>query len=199
MKKRDAIVSAVLGFLIGVCIFIVSKNIEELKLPFSPAVFIVILPPLSVLGMLVASWLGKKFLFIIQVAKFALVGALNTLIDLGVLYSLIGYTGVAEGTPFSFFKGLSFLTATVNSYFWNKFWTFQKTEGGVKVSEFSKFIVATGIGFLLNVAVASFVVNIIGPQFGLSEKIWAGIGAMTATLIAMAWNFMSSKFLVFKK
>jgi len=149
--------------------------------------------------MFVVSFLGKKFLIIYQAGKFALVGALNTFIDLGILNILIWFTGIATGLWYSVFKGISFLIATINSYFWNKHWTFEKGEKAFAPREFSKFLVVTIVGLGINVGIASIVVNVLGPQWGITAKMWATFGALTATLLAWVWNFFSSKFIVFKK
>jgi len=37
-----------------------------------------------------------------------------------------------------------------------------------------------------------------GSQFGLSLPIWANIGAVAASFIGTIWNFIGSKFWVFK-
>lgn len=198
MKKSDALISAILGFFIGIFSFIILKSID-VKAPYL-WLLIVVLPFLSILGMYIASFLGKKFLIIYQAGKFLLVGALNTLVDLGILNILIWTSGIAAGPWYSVFKGISFLVAVTNSYFWNRKWTFEKKIGGMFVSkEFSKFLMVTGIGFLFNVGVASLLVNVVGPQFGISVKLWASVGAVSAALIAWIWNFLSSKFIVFKR
>lgn len=133
-----------------------------------------------------------------QAIKFVLVGGLNTLIDLGALNLLIFLSGITAGFGYSAFKGVSFIAAVINSYFLNKFWTFnlQKTKEAKK--EFAQFFIVSLIGFGINVGVASFVVNIIGVQFGLAPKIWANVGAIIATLVGMTWNFLGYKFIVFK-
>ena len=129
-----------------------------------------------------------------QIAKFILIGGFNTLIDLGVLNILIFATGITSGLGFSLFKGTSFLVAVSNSYFWNKRWTFRS-----KKDVFFQFFTVSAVGFVLNVGTASFVVNVITPQFELSEQLWANIGAITGTLVVMTWNFLGYKFVVFKK
>ncbi|MDP1538556.1 MAG: GtrA family protein [bacterium] len=208
MKKTDAIISLILGFLIGIFFFIVLKNIG-IKIPYLWTLMIVF-PSLSLLGMFIVSLLGKRFLIILQVGKFVLVGALNTFIDLGILNILIWISGIASGAWYSVFKGISFLIAVTNSYFWNKHWTFahRASEGseGKKENkvlfapgEFSKFLVVTAIGLFIIVGIASFVENKIGPQFEISKTMWATIGAFTATLFAWIWNFTGAKFIVFKK
>ena len=196
MKKIDAIISIIIGFLIGVFFFIALKNIGK-SFPYS-WLLLIIFPPLTLLGMLIASFVGKKLLIIYQAAKFFLVGGLNTFIDLGVLNGLIWISGIASGIWYSVFKGISFLAATLNSYFWNKHWTFRKKEKVFAPREYFKFLAVTSIGLFINIGVASFVVNIIGPQYDITEKMWANVGAFAAVLVAWVWNFLASKFIVFK-
>lgn len=196
MKKSDILAAVIIGEISAWLALLIFRNIQ-LELPFWWGLPIV-LPILSLIGLWIASILGKRLFIIYQAAKFLLVGILNTLIDLGVLNFLILITGVTSGLNFSFFKGISFLVAVVNSYFWNKFWTFEKREITKAPEEFAQFFTVALIGLGINVGVASLVVNVIGPQFGLSEKIWANIGAITATFIGMTWNFLGYKFIVFR-
>jgi putative flippase GtrA len=51
----------------------------------------------------------------------------------------------------------------------------------------------------LNVGAASLVVNVIGPQFGMSEKLWANVGGIGAAFAVVVWNFIGYKFIVFRK
>lgn len=133
-----------------------------------------------------------------QAIKFVLVGVLNTLVDLAVLNVLILVSGVSSGFGYSVFKGISFTVAVINSYFLNKFWTFKVQKMGGAKKEFAQFFTVSLIGFGINVGVASLVVNVVGPQFGIAPKIWANIGAICATLVGMTWNFLGYKFIVFK-
>jgi putative flippase GtrA len=196
MKKTDGLISLIIGFFIGVFFFIILKS-TDIIIPYSWAL-IIVFPFLALIGMFVASWLGKKFLIIFQAGKFVMVGALNTFIDLGVLNLLMLFFGVASGLFFAVFKGISFLVATTNSYFWNKHWTFQKREKVFSSQEFYKFLIVTIIGLFINVGVASFVFSKVSPWFEVSLEMWGTIGAVTAALIAWVWNFLSSKFIVFK-
>jgi len=196
MRKLDAFSAGIIGFLDGIFFFFILKT-AGVEIPYSWAIPIA-LALLCSIGMRIASWIGEKLAILLQAAKFFLVGTLNTFIDLGVLNIFILISGIATGLFYSVFKSFSFLIATVNSYFWNKYWTFEKREKPTS-GEFLKFLVITFFGFLINVGIASFVVNVIGPQFGMGEKIWASIGAIVAAFFAFVWNFLSSKFIVFKK
>lgn len=196
-KKSDLIIAAMIGFINGVVFYGISR-VLEIKIPYLwllPLVF----PPLGALAMFVVSLIGKRFFAILQLARFLLVGTLNTFIDLGVLNALIWISGIATGPFFPLFKSISFLIATSNSYLWNKHWTFSKREEIFAQKEYSQFLIVTGIGYLLNVGISSFIVIIIGPQFGIEEKIWANVGTITAIFIAWTWNFTGAKFIVFKK
>jgi len=205
MKKIDAFLAALIGFLDGILALFILKYlgivqivIPLIKIVFPTWILLILFPFLGVLGIFLASLIGKKIFVIFQAARFFLVGTLNTFIDLGVLYFFIGITGVAKGILYSIFAGISFLVATTNSYFWNKYWTFEKGRETPKSKEFLKFLIITAIGFAINVGTASLIVNIIGVQFGLNEKIWAGIGKLVAAFFAFVWNFLGSKFIVFR-
>lgn len=208
MKKKDIFVGLIIGFLIGILALATLKNIEaglKQQFPwFSAKMFYslpVILAVLMVIGLFAADFISKKIKVVWQLAKFVSVGALNTFIDLGILNFLILVSSIDQprGGIYVFFKFLSFSAAAANSYFWNKWWTFEKGKQ-LKGREFINFYFVTGVGLLINVGVASFLVNYTGAMFGLEEKLWAGLAAPFAgVLIGFMWNFLAYKFFIFKK
>ncbi|MCK5044145.1 GtrA family protein [Candidatus Parcubacteria bacterium] len=196
MKKSDLIIALVIGELIALFSFSIFKNME-VQIEWLYWIWPVFMPIFCAGCLWFASVLAKKLSFIWQLAKFVLVGVLNTLIDIGILNFLMLVTGIASGTFYSIFKGFSFIVSVVNSYFWNKHWTFGKKTEKTK-TEFIQFFIVSVIGFGINVSSASIIVNIIGPQFGLSPAIWANVGAIGAAFCGMTWNFLGYKFIVFK-
>lgn len=140
-----------------------------------------------------------KYIGIYQFLKFAIVGVINTLVDFGVLNLLIISSGHSSGIYYSVFKGLSFTAAVVNSYFWNRFWTFKDRQEKNPAAQFGKFILISVVGFGINVGTASLIVNVIGPQFGIRPAIWANVGALLAIAVSWVWNFTGYKFWAFKK
>ncbi|MFA5392154.1 MAG: GtrA family protein [Candidatus Paceibacterota bacterium] len=142
-------------------------------------------------------WIIKEF-FNIQFMRFILVGFLNTAVDFGILNILMVIFRVYAGWSFSLFKAISFVFAATNSYFLNKFWTFQKQDKA-KIREFSRFLVISIIAFLTNVSLSSFLVNKIGPQFNLSPILWANLSTLITVGITILINFFGYKYLVFKK
>jgi putative flippase GtrA len=202
-EKKDLVISVVIGFLIGL-FFLVSVKVVQEDLSFNwqnqwSLMLLIGFPIACFLGMLLASFFKRKFLVIYQIAKFGLVGALNTFIDFGVLNGLIFLTSIATGIQYSLFKAVSFLFAAVNSYFWNKHWTFEKKGEVFASGEFIKFMAVTFIGFVLNVGTATLIVSLIGTQYGIGDKVWANIGAFIAVFVGFVWNFIGSKYIVFKR
>ena len=196
MTKKDSIASLSVGLLIAMLSLIISKNIGINFIYLLPSV--ALFPLLSFSGLFVSSLVLKKIPVLFQAAKFLLVGALNTFVDLGVLNLLILLFSVEAGFLFSIFKGSSFAVAVINSYAWNKYWTFESAAGDKK-KEFSKFLVVSIIGFILNVGIASLLVNILKAPEGIDPKVWANIAALFATIASMVWNFTGYKLMVFKK
>lgn len=213
--KKDLIIAAVIGFVCALFILPIIKQ-AQFKIPYELSL-IVILPILSVVGMLVALVIAQKIKAIYQIAKFVLVGALNTFVDWGVLNLLMFLASISSGPLYSTFKGISFVVAVTNSYFWNKFWTFKKTSPSAVApgedkkntsKEVLQFFIVSVIGFALNVAIASLIVNVWGPHFELfginwspelAVKRWATVGAFFGTLMGLVWNFLGYKLVVFKK
>jgi len=205
MKKIDLISSIVLGLIISVfAIALLSALESEIKVSGINTTLlwlsiIIVVPILVVLWVYIFSRLGIRRHIFFQFGKFIPIGVSNTAIDFGVLNLLILTSGADKGLLFSVFKGISFLCAVTNSYIWNKYWTFESrgTEGIGR--QFVKFIIVSGVGFVINVGVASIIVNLVEPIGGVSSILWANIGALASIVIVTIWNFFGYKFLVFKK
>lgn len=198
LKKIDIILALITGEITAWFFYSLLGDLN-LKINYLGLILAVLFPILAVFGLWVSFLLGKKYLWIFQAAKYLLIGVLATILDLGILNFLITTSGIAAGLYYSVFKGISFLIATCAKYLGDKIWAFEKTGKEGIGKEFGQFLLVTLLGFVINVGVASFVVNAIGPQFGFSPKLWANVGGIAAAFAAMAWNFVGYKFLVFKK
>lgn len=205
MKKIDIISPIVLGLIIAALLVSLLKVLEtQLQITGNKAVLIqlaliVLVPSLLVLWVYITFHLGKRRHVFFQFGKFLPIGVANTAIDFGSLNLLILMSGVDKGLWFSVFKGISFVCAVTNSYLWNRYWTF---EGGGTEDvgrQFLKFLIVAIIGFIINVAIASIIVNYVEPFDGVSPILWANIGAFASIVLVILWNFLGYKFLVFKK
>jgi putative flippase GtrA len=217
MKRSDIIATLILGEIAAWLLLSVARaflkpefydKIHNLLLIGLPIGF----PILCLIFIYVAFFIGKKIIVIRQAAKFVLVGGLNTLVDWGALSFLIFIFRNSLSIDsrdvlltifsltilyYSLFKGISFLLATVNSYAWNKLWTFKRKTTETVGKEFLQFTVITILGFLINVGIASIIFKFISPVGGLNIDQWAIVSAAIATLVSMIWNFLGYKFIVF--
>lgn len=139
----------------------------------------------------------KKIILIKQAGKFILVGFLNTGIDFGILNLLMWVLGIYSGAWIILLNIIAFSTATINSYFWNKFWTF-KARGNAGI-QFIQFIAVSIIGVLINTIIVFLISTYIAPVFGISQALWVNLAKVFATGISLFWNFTGYKFIVFKK
>lgn len=198
-QRKDIGIAAIAGALIAILALPIIDNIglpPILKsfgaLGISASLFI-----LTVIGFIFLNALSRWFTVLHQIARFIVVGGLNTFLDFAVLNFLIASSGIASGFGFSFFKGISFLIAVINSYFWNKHWTFEIKANGR--TEFIQFGVVSTIGLFINVGIASFIVNAINPVGNITPVIWANIATLIAVAGSQIWNFLGYKFIVFRR
>lgn len=145
-----------------------------------------------------------------QAGKFGLVGILNTVIDLGLFNLLTQVFGVYVVAA----NIVSVSVAIINSYIWNKNWTFQDKSKTGLVEQFTKFVVFSLIGMGIQTFMvwllatkwtvsglwAYSVVNFIGLERIFSQSFvlnnWAKVWGIGFTLI---WNFIAYKKWTFKK
>jgi putative flippase GtrA len=198
MNKKDLLLVTIIGGAVGVLVQPMIQNLVT-----SPTFFIrvgaflgfLILAPSA---LIIAYFLSKILPVLYQFAKFGAVGALNSFIDFGILNLLIFLFSIGSDLWFSIFKAISFLCATTNSYFWNKYWTFESSNKP-KVSEAAKFYTIAITGGFLNVSIASLIFSGINRPEYIPVNLWANVAALGGILSAFIWNFLGYKFIVFKK
>lgn len=175
------------------CGLIVAEILREFGYCFYGLLFL-ILPILSLACLYLAEYLGKKFLFIFQVAKHILAGVFATIIDLKFFEFLLWISGFGI-----FSKIISFITSAFIKYLFNKFWTFQKNETGISKLEFTKFLLTNLVGLVIDVSCFTLLTKFLGPQFLISEHLWIKLSVLISAVLAGTWNFCGDKFFVFKK
>ncbi|MBU2025771.1 MAG: GtrA family protein [Patescibacteria group bacterium] len=155
----------------------------------------------------------KKFPFLKQFGKFIITGFINTGIDFGILSLLMWTSGKNQGVYILIFTSISFLAATINSFFLNKYWTFSKKDKTKSRSEshskdFSQFLVITLGGWLINAGLTTLISGFIPPFLGIFnewlmpeklQSLWVLTAKAFATGISLVWNFTGYKLWVFKK
>ncbi|MCB9134327.1 MAG: GtrA family protein [Anaerolineales bacterium] len=125
-----------------------------------------------------SSWVG-------QVVRFGLVGVANTFVDTG-LYFLLSRSNWLPNLVWA--KAFSYSVGVLNSYYWNKSWTFQSR---VKSGQVFPLFVAVN---LLAVGLNTWMMHLALDVLGMSE-----VSALTlATGATFVWNFIVNKFFIFR-
>ena len=207
--KKDLIFSVITGLITGFAAWQIFNFLDVAKFQdISFAWFLLLVPVLWIVGVNLGYLLGKWLTFFNQFGKFAAIGFTNAAVDFGVLNFLIANTGTTAGVWYSVFKAISFISAVIPSYFWNKYWAFSAGGGsasggevleGGGVFEFTKFVSVAVVSIFINTGVASLVVNFIDPVLGFDVRVWANVGAVTGSAVALIFSFVGFKLAVFKK
>lgn len=131
-----------------------------------------------------------------QAVEFLSVGILNTALDVGLYFMLTRWIGIPSAmlrTGLAAWrvaaKGISYGAGVLNSFYWNKSWTFQSEAS--TLATFAPFVLANLAALAINAGVMHVCLN----TFGLHEIVSLAL----ATGAAFLWNFIISKFLIFKK
>ncbi|MFD1988894.1 GtrA family protein [Paenibacillus nicotianae] len=120
-------------------------------------------------------------LFANQAIRFATVGVSNTVIDFIVFMLLQSVTGVVAAQFIGYGAG------TLNSYLWNRRWTFARGKG-FDFSEMIRFL-------LVNITVA-IITAIAISLVPASIPVW--IAKIAVTILGLAINYTVSKLWVFR-
>jgi len=202
--KFDLTASGLLGTIAGIFAAIVASNLGLIGKTFFGVTLSVyqvfgFILVLCVVGIIIARLLGKKWPFIYNFGKFGEAGGLNWLVDLGIVNLLILFTGLSTGIYFIIFKGISFIVASTNSYFWNKLWVFWGHKKQDETKQVTKFASATTLGLIFNITLAG-AIAFFGPKVytGIDSKVWANLATIVGSLGAMLFNFTLYKIWVFK-
>ncbi|MEA5058674.1 MAG: GtrA family protein [Clostridia bacterium] len=120
-----------------------------------------------------------------QLIRFGLVGVLNTAVDFCVYQFLVWL-----GLHYAASQCISYSCGLLNSYFFNRRWTFRQEKTYTK-KEFIRFL-AVNLGSLaLSVLLLRLCYEVLGIQSNLLAK-----GIVTA--FVMVINFLGNKLFVFK-
>lgn len=158
-----------------------------------------IMPILGIILVWVTDKVAKKYNFAMELVKYLLVGLFSVLVDLKVFEFLIWLVAVQIPLVYGVTKGISFLISVCVKFIGNKYWVFQETANGTIKDEFVKFMLVTFAGLLIDVGGFLYFSKILGAQFNIPADVWVKISVILAAIAAAAWNFLSYKFLVFKK
>lgn len=121
-----------------------------------------------------------------QFIKFGIVGAIGTLINIAILYSLTEYIDIY----YIISEIIAFFVAGLNNYIWNKLWTFKEKIKDQVVSKYVQFIVISLISLFVNISTLYVLVEYF--------KFWYVLAEVVAIVIAFLLNFIGNKVWTFR-
>ncbi|HZH98984.1 MAG TPA: YqeG family HAD IIIA-type phosphatase [Fimbriimonadaceae bacterium] len=156
-----------------------------------------------------------------QFIKFCVVGGTSTVIDVGLHWFLMfglhlgdrtlsqvfgswllsnfgavfSFASSPENAALPFLKVISASVAIVNSFIWNRRWTFKIRGREHRAVQFQKFVAVALIGLLLNTVITTFFANVIP---GHPKRSWA-VATVISTVLVAVWNFSGQKLWTFRQ
>jgi putative flippase GtrA len=130
--------------------------------------------------------------------RFAVVGAVGSLIDIGVMNLL---TQVFH-LPLVLGGSISFICATINNFFGNRYWTFPDSRSRRIHQQLGMFFLVNGTGIAIRIPILKYVeqplVRLFESMAGLTLDT-ADALAKNATLlfaigVVMLWNFFVNRY-----
>lgn len=123
-----------------------------------------------------------------QAVKFGMVGVLNTAVDWIAYFILTDALRVLAIHP-TLAKAISYTLGILNSFIWNRNWTFRSKTG--VAGTLLPFILVNLVGLGINAGLM---------QLGLYTLHLPEIVSLAlATVGTLAWNFVLSKFVIFRQ
>jgi putative flippase GtrA len=128
-----------------------------------------------------------------ELAKFGVIGAANTALDIALFNVLL--QGPLEGAPMAA-KAISIVVAATSSYFMNRHWTWgDRPHTGVR-REYVLFLLVSAVGLGLNLAVLGVSHHLLGLTSTLADNV---SGNVVGLGLAMAWRFWALRTWVFRQ
>jgi len=131
--------------------------------------------------------------------RFAIVGTIGALIDLGIFNLLTSVVGV----PALIAQAISFSVAVVSNFIWNRYWTYPDSREKPIANQLSQFIIVSVIGLAARTLIFDrleetliWVASRILPARFFLTPVFVGHNLSLATVIVviMFWNFFVNRF-----
>lgn len=156
---------------------------------------------------------GSKAKEVERFLKFAMVGVLGAIIDLGVS-NLLWATVIPPVGEWLWLKNvsvatLSFSAAVTSNFIWNRYWTYPDSRSIPLLKQMGQFAFVCTIGWigrtiwilLATASLSNLVANVltsIGSDLATSERVVNQLGGTLAILIGifvvMIWNFLVNRY-----
>jgi putative flippase GtrA len=134
---------------------------------------------------------------LLQLLRFCIVGGLNTFVDVLVFNLLILGLPTQDNGLLVIYNSLAYLVGAVNSFCWNKLWTFQQ-RSSVTNGQLARFAMVTSLGILCNDAFL-WLATTLFTSFSLTSFLWVNVAKVCAIAGSVAVSYLGMRFSVFPK
>ena len=144
---------------------------------------------------------------IAEILKFGLIGAFNTFLDWGLFWVFLSLLGLDKNIA----QILATAVAMTNSYFLNRYWTFNQ-KGRINIGEMGKFVVVNLISLLVNLIclnlfcdvfklynIFNSILKLLNINYALTGDLAIMFCKVCAVPFSLAVNFLGNKLWVFGK
>lgn len=130
--------------------------------------------------------------------RFAIVGLIGAVVDFGIMNLL-----TALGVPYVTSSVISFISAVINNFLWNRYWTYPDSRSKAVTHQIVQFSLINVIGLAIRTPLVAwlegilikFFANLIPSNFALSVDFVAhNVGLAIAILVVMLWNYGANRF-----
>lgn len=111
----------------------------------------------------------QKYPILLQLMRFVAIGLINTALDFAVLNIVSKTLGISSGLKLGGVNTIGFILAVIQSYYWNKYWTFS-VQDTVSVLKNAVRLILVG---LLGVGVLGAV--IVGSKYGVNTSFYLAV------------------------
>jgi putative flippase GtrA len=130
-----------------------------------------------------------------QMLRFALVGTLNTTIDILTLNILLWRFPTHNANFLLLYSSIAYILGALNSFGLNKYWTFKRRQM-ITGGEVMRFAIVNIAGFLCNDAIIWVTARILHPLIA-SNLLWANASKLTALCGTMILSYLGMRLWVF--
>ncbi len=124
--------------------------------------------------------------------KFAAVGVLGMLID----FSVLNLMHLKAGLPLGWANAISFSTAVLSNFTWNRLWTFPESRQRHLGAQLGQFALVNVVGLAINTALLLSLDRLLS---GIIAEPWGyNLAKAFAIGVVLFWNFFVNRFWTYK-
>ena len=134
---------------------------------------------------------------LVQLLRFCIVGGLNTFVDVLAFNLLVWGLPTHDSGLLVVYNSLAFMIGAVNSFCWNKIWTFKQRSSATN-DQLTRFALVTSLGIICNDAFLWLATTILN-SLSLNGFLWVNVAKISAIVGSVAVSYMGMRFSVFTK